>query len=153
MTTPPTNSDSGAASAVPVAKPGVPRAVILGGAVVLIAGLAFAAFPFIKTLTGGEPVAEDVPPVPTTPRPRPAQVAQAKPASATDAAKQQAVEALGALGDSRIKLETSFDGVPVTLGGTGKRIYPPTPKPAADNGGKVKPIVQGRVPGGLRPDP
>ncbi|MBC8140846.1 MAG: hypothetical protein H7Y38_05335, partial [Armatimonadetes bacterium] len=103
---------------------------------------------------GGEvPVA---PPVltPMRPRPRPARVAQAKPAlSATDAAKKQAAQALGSLGDSRIRLETSFDGVPKTLGGTGERIYPATPKPAADNGGKVKPIVQGRVPFGLRPDP
>ncbi len=159
MTTPPTNLDSGTALPPPPAKPGVPRAVLLGGIVLGVGAAAAAGFYFMQQKAApADDVAPDAPPV-IVRRQKPATVAQGgKPAQkpigiATDTAKSQAAQALGAFGDPRIRLETSFDNVPKSLGGTEARIYPATPKPAADNGGKVKPIVQGKVPTGLRADP
>ncbi len=144
---------------VPPVKPGPPRALLLGGVLLGLAGAAAAGFYFMSTKT--DEVAEETPPpppvspsrrAPAAPSRKPATARAAAVDPAVAAAKAQAQQALRAAG-GRVRLETSFDNVPVTLGGTGKRLYPPTPVPAPDNGGKVKPIVQGKLPAGQRVDP
>ncbi len=144
-------------------KPGVPRAALLGGALLFLAGLAYAGFSL-----SGKPATDttvaDAPPLPPVSRKAPVRAKAGKPAavakrivatpadSALAAAKAQALQAGGTPG-GRILYDTSFDNVPKSLGGSDARVFPVTPSPATDNGGKVRPIVLGRLPNGLRGDP
>jgi hypothetical protein len=153
--------DPNLSDATPVAKPakpGLPRAALLGGALVALLGVGAAGFYFLSPK--GDEVADDTAPVappptqqaPITPQ-QAGTTAAPKPATNPGAAgKAQAAQALRGI-NGPIRLETSFDNVPESLGGTGKRLYPPGVVPAPDNGGKAKPIVQGRLPSGLRLDP
>lgn len=163
MTTPPMDPNTtGATPVAPPVKPGPPRAVLLGGVVAGLAALAAAGFYFLSPKT--DEVADDTAAVPTAPAPQaPAGQRPATPgqpgagggptAAAGKSQAAQAARALGAGGSRRILLDTSFDNVPVALGGTGKRLYPGRTTPAPDNGGKARPIVQGKLPTGLRLDP
>lgn len=159
MTTPIDPNLSDTTTVVKPVKAGPPRALLLGGVLLGLAGAAVAGFYFLgpKGDETGDDAPATAPPVvqqaPGTAPPRPQQT-PAKPAvdPAVAAAKAQAAQALRA-NSQGISLQTSFDNVPITLGGTEKPLYPPTPVPLADNGGKVKPIVQGKLPGGLRLDP
>lgn len=158
MTTPIDPNLSDTTTVVKPVKAGPPRALLLGGVLLGLAGAAVAGFYFLgpkgddaadeSAAPSAPPVTQQAP-VPTRPTQTPA-----KPAvdPAVAAAKAQAAQALRASGRG-ISLQTSFDNVPTSLGGTEKPLYPPTPVPLADNGGKVKPIVQGKFPGGLRLDP
>ena len=155
MTTPPMDSNVPDAPITKPAKPGVPRAVLLGGALAGLAAVGAVGFYVMQQNSGGDDAAggETPAPVVTAPSPRPRPAPTPKPTVVANAGKAQAAQALGAFGDRRIRLETSFDNVPTILGGDGKRVYPPTPIPATDNGKKPKPVVQGRLPLGLRSDP
>ncbi|MBC8136576.1 MAG: hypothetical protein H8F28_11870, partial [Fibrella sp.] len=156
MTTPPMEPNlSDTTSVAKPVKAGPPRALLLGGVVLGLAGAAAAGFYFLNPANNAEDVATDTPvapvqqaPAPPVPRPT-APVPAAKPA--VDPSKAQAAQALGAF-PGRIRLDTSFDNVPTSLGGDGKRVFPAASTPVANNAGKAKPIIQGKLPSG-RVDP